>query len=702
MTKLALLQVSDSVKAWLFSKHWLFVLAMLIYLALESSFHAILTSTVIDPAASIADIHRVEIYGRLISGFGSGLLLTRFVLTKLPKPTNCFGKVLIFSSIFSAVYFGQKALVEHFLIEPSSAEVRRDALLVNTVKTGLYNQDLLTKSLTFSDSVKEDVEQKVMLSLLSAGFLYNENFKDSAMNQLQSILLSIASSRYTSVFHSEILPKFDSSRHDVNALFSDYGHAHKERDNNLKDSVIKRKWRQIYDEASTEYVRKDILTQLEKAGYSLRNKRVNREYEANVDRSLVELQRYANENGNSKLTRGSAKRFIQKAQQPYSDLNRQLQDELDLPKGSFQLDPPYVARAWLKHAMITGFEAELNNKLSQSGITRMKPNIRRFSEFEKHPDIQDKAREALGDYYVKGFSFNWSDAQLYASLRETFIDTQVTSMRNNIEGELSSFKDGGELENAGKDALRAILIPCIALVLSVILSVTSVVKLVSMALVGLSDAISKRIRVSRDFSLKSQFLQEVTLLVKPLIILVVVLIVLNAPLIIGWHEEVQSILSRHSPITYNFVNALTPLIHAMLVFVDRIFYWCLGGYLLYRLFHYARSYRLIIKHGDRWRRIPTKLLNFRTSLNILWFIIFVCLPLLYLVRHPLDAQATQIAYASYEWLLSVQPIVYSQGEFLNDVASLPNMVDSITAHLKHLDARLWADYPSPTITNSAS
>ncbi|WP_131826260.1 hypothetical protein [Salinivibrio sp. PR932] len=695
--------ITGKLKNHIATKQTLFVLALLAYLGFESSFHAILTSTVIDPSSNMGDIHRVEIYGRLISGFGSGLLFTKLLVSilsnKLRKPISWSGQSVTFLLVFSTVYFGQKAAIERLLIEPSSAEVRRDAVLVNTVKKGLYNQDLASKSFSFSESVDEQIEQKVMLSLLSAGFLYNQDFKQGAMDQLQSILLSIASNSYNVIFYSDILPTFYRSKQDIEQAFSQYAEAHKERDRNLRHFVIDDKWRELYEQASTEYVRKDVEAQVEKAGYSLRNRRVKREYEANVERSLVELRRYLTTNGRSALTRGSAKRFIEQARNRYSDLNRSMQKEMDLPKGSFQLYPAAKAHAWLEHLTIIEFEKTLRNQLSDVGIKSMKPNIRRFSTFERHADIQKKAKAAMGDYYVTGFSFNWGDAELYAALRDAFIETEVDHMNDNIKGQLSSFEDGGELETIGKNALRAILIPCIALVLSVVLSVFSVVKLLSMVLVrgpiqgGGEAPISKGIKavyraklngfmVQRAFALESKFI------LNTLILLAIVLLVLNAPRLLGWHAEVLPMVPANTSIAINFVNAVSPSVEVLLNLLDNYLYWLLGWAVLIRLTEFGFAHKASSFDGWPW---ANRDLLLRTSIKTIWFAALMFVPIFYLLGQPSDTQAAVIAYGTYKWLLSVQPVVYLQGQFLNDIAHLPHLVDSISAPLKAFDSYFWPE-----------
>lgn len=695
--------IEDKLKNRIATKQALFVIALMAYLGFESSFHTILTSTVIDPSSNIDDIHRVEIYGRLISGFGSGLLFTKLIVSilssKLRKLTSWSCQTAIFLLVFSTVYFGQKAVIERFLIDPSSAEVRRDAVLVNTVKKGLYNQDLASKSFSFSESVNEQIEQKVMLSLLSAGFLYNQDFKQGAMGQLQSILLSIASNNYNVVFYSDILPTFYRSKQDIEQAFNQYVEAHKERDRNLRHFVIDDKWRDLYEKASTEYVRKDVEAQVDKAGYSLRNRRVKREYEANVERSLVELRRYLTTNGRSALTRGSAKRFIEQARNRYSELNRNMQKEMGLPKGSFQLYPPAKAHAWLEHLTIIEFEKALRNQLSSVGIESMKPNIRRFSIFERHADIQKRAQTAMGDYYVRGFSFNWGDAELYTALRDVFIETEVARMHDNIKGHLSDFEHGGELETIGKNALRAILIPCIALVLSVVLSVFSVVKLLSIALArspsqGFGEMpLSKGVKVVyraklNGFMVRSAFANESKFILNTSILVAIVLLVLNAPQFLGWHAEVIPMVALNTPIATNFVNAVSPSIAVLLDLLNDYLVWLLGGFVLVRLIKYGLDHKTSQFGGWPW---ANRDLLLRTSIHTLWLATLMFVPIFYLLGEPSDTQAASIAYGAYKWLLSVQPVVYLQGQFLNDIAHLPHLVDSISAPLKAFDSNFWPE-----------
>lgn len=690
--------VSIDFKRWLFTKHFFLILAMVVYLLLESSFHAFLTMTVIDPSSDIDAIHRVEIYGRLISGFGSGLLFTGFFFNRLHlRFKTKLLKSLIFSAIFCAVFFGQKAFIETVLVEPSTPQVRRDALLVNTVKTGIFNADVISKALPINVGLREDIEPKVMVALTSAGFLYNEQFKQTTLRSIKPILTAIASNSYDQAFEQEILPNYVRSRNDINRAFNEYASAHRSRDLRLADSAVNEDYRNIYESAANDYVRQDIRKQAREAGYSLTTNREKREFERNVTASLNEIKKYHSTHGRSSLTVGSAKRFIQQASTRNSDINRSIETELNLPKGSFQLYPQTRAVPWIRHHIIENFEQELSNQLASEGIHNMRPNIRSFRVFESQKDIKEKATKLLGDYSVPGFSFNMSNSQLHKAMKPSFINVEVARLYNEITGDVNKFQDGAELAETGKDALRALLIPCIAIILSVLLSITSIVKL---SIIGLNSIFDSFVR-SCDTEKKLLTRDDMDMVNKPLtlhaksvkiirllIVLAVVYVVVNAPQYIGWHEGVKPLLSENSLIRKNIVPFFDIITYsfAFIVFLAFfIFLPCSFVSTIWKTERLVRDKRKAKNHEQlgmfsiRKLYYPHAIAKFLIKLFAVTYIFLITM----------ITEREQQNIAIYEWLLSVQPAVFHYGMILNDQLSLPHMVDSITPQLKRFDEKFW-------------
>jgi hypothetical protein len=145
---------------------WSLLLVLLgtLYLIPEAIFNSQLVSLVGRGTPTTEDLENLELFGRSISGIGVTLLLADFIKAKLL--TSKFKSILILCSLFAVVFptmfYGQKYLVETFIIEPSTAEERqqavfstalRDALAINAIKITdvTYNSKemLLPENLTF-------------------------------------------------------------------------------------------------------------------------------------------------------------------------------------------------------------------------------------------------------------------------------------------------------------------------------------------------------------------------------------------------------------------------------------------------------------------------------------------------------------------------------------------------------------------------
>lgn len=129
-----------------------FLLLSAAYLIPEAIFNAQLVSLVGLGTPKPEQLEHLEIYGRTISGIGVTLLLADLLPARLFK-TGLRGSLtllLLTLCVWPSVFFGQKYLIEQWLIEPSTPEQRqyaaysaalRDALAVNAVEVEGLNYD---------------------------------------------------------------------------------------------------------------------------------------------------------------------------------------------------------------------------------------------------------------------------------------------------------------------------------------------------------------------------------------------------------------------------------------------------------------------------------------------------------------------------------------------------------------------------------
>lgn len=148
-----------------------FVLTV-VYLFFEIAFNATLVST-ISQSWDQSRLELIEIYGRSISATGTVVLLvtwlmgrTGFVISKL------WVWIIPLVLMWATVFYGQKELVERYIVEPSNAEERRQAFIAQVLKNGLLSQHfkLQDSALQIFNSKGELApasEDKVYLAFLS-------------------------------------------------------------------------------------------------------------------------------------------------------------------------------------------------------------------------------------------------------------------------------------------------------------------------------------------------------------------------------------------------------------------------------------------------------------------------------------------------------------------------------------------------------
>ena len=109
----------------------------LLYLVFECAFNAELLDVASSAVASSEDIDSIEVYGRFISGFACALAVCGSILFpwmhryKVANNAYLPMAILLGIPIIFGVYYGEKRLID-YLAETSTAEERRDALLVST------------------------------------------------------------------------------------------------------------------------------------------------------------------------------------------------------------------------------------------------------------------------------------------------------------------------------------------------------------------------------------------------------------------------------------------------------------------------------------------------------------------------------------------------------------------------------------------
>ncbi|KAF7771554.1 hypothetical protein PCIT_a4164 [Pseudoalteromonas citrea] len=166
-----------------------FLLMSIAYLIPEIIFNAQLVSLVGLGTPQEHDLEQLEVFGRAISGLGVTLLIAdllpkSFYKTRLRGFTSIG---LLTCVTWPTVYFGQKLLIERYLIEPSTAEQREYAVLSAAFRDALAVNAVTVVGLEYDNEVLKSPENLTFLAIFG-GLLYAD---DTLAENLESHKKSI-------------------------------------------------------------------------------------------------------------------------------------------------------------------------------------------------------------------------------------------------------------------------------------------------------------------------------------------------------------------------------------------------------------------------------------------------------------------------------------------------------------------------------
>ena len=155
----------------------LMFICAIVYLFPEAVFNAALTDVAGDHYATEADLRTVELFGRSISGIGVTLLLADLLLkgkwlTSVARGLS--GLVLIAVISWPTVFFGQKWLVDHFIIDASSAQDRQQAYLTQLLRNAMIEKSVTFTGIDYDPDAEHTATEKAFLSVFG-GLVYADN-----------------------------------------------------------------------------------------------------------------------------------------------------------------------------------------------------------------------------------------------------------------------------------------------------------------------------------------------------------------------------------------------------------------------------------------------------------------------------------------------------------------------------------------------
>lgn len=154
----------------------LMVLASGLYLIPEAIFNAELVNVSGQGVIGEDNLRHIELFGRMISGIGVSLLVCDAIGSRFVKSgTSAMGvTALVFLLCWPTVFFGQKVLVDKFIIEPSTPEDRQHAYLSQLVRGALANNTIKIEGIDYNPDHKFNPQEMTFMALFG-GMVYADD-----------------------------------------------------------------------------------------------------------------------------------------------------------------------------------------------------------------------------------------------------------------------------------------------------------------------------------------------------------------------------------------------------------------------------------------------------------------------------------------------------------------------------------------------
>lgn len=175
---------------------WLMLMMSAAYLLPEIVFNAKLVEVSANHSASESSdlLYQIELFGRAISGIGVSLL----VLDLLPAAmvataTRALASMLLVcSTLWPAVFFGQKYLVDTYIVNPSSAEERQQAAMSSFFKNAVVGNFAAFKGIDLSS---QGASELTFMSILSGLVFASDDIRDIISQKKDQIATAYVQNR---------------------------------------------------------------------------------------------------------------------------------------------------------------------------------------------------------------------------------------------------------------------------------------------------------------------------------------------------------------------------------------------------------------------------------------------------------------------------------------------------------------------------
>ncbi|WP_137222833.1 PEGA domain-containing protein [Shewanella sp. MEBiC00475] len=202
----------------------LMFICSLVYLFPEAVFNAALTDVAGGRNSSAEDLRAVELFGRTISGIGVTLLLADLLLKgkQVAKATRALGYfTLIAVIVWPTVFFGQKWLVDHFIIDASTPEERQQAYLSQVLRSALIENSIAFEGIDYDPDKKHSAVEKTFLSVFGGLVYADDKLVDDLKQKKRLIMEKFVRDRAMSQFDQHYA-NYDNFRQTLRDKYTEY------------------------------------------------------------------------------------------------------------------------------------------------------------------------------------------------------------------------------------------------------------------------------------------------------------------------------------------------------------------------------------------------------------------------------------------------------------------------------------------------
>ena len=400
-----------------------------VYLLVECAFNARLLD-IAGGKASPEAVEHIEFWGRLISGTALALAVCGSILfpwlhRRGGGPVDYAGlAVLVFVPVVLLVFHGEKLLIDT-LSERSSTRERKVAALLSLASSQLRQGELLVQGINLNGAALHSPEGKSFVALFSPLVSHLPNAVSIVERELDSLVRQAVTRQLPSVedfYHGQFAQSFKP----LQAQFTIYAQmVETYRENRIElDRRATRGW-------------SNYVAELKKRGRTPGNVRA---------REFQQVRRMVQNSG------------------------------IPVPNNWAPSDKAGFLRAFIS----TGERRAMawkRERFAEHGLPEDFPlNLGSFDAFLRHKHVQAVWKKSLGfpdnAQLGNGMNLKIFETRAYIPWRESQIEEKKKMLRSDAE----DYMDGGRFEQVGKDAVRGVIVPPIALLFSLLGALVHVCK----------------------------------------------------------------------------------------------------------------------------------------------------------------------------------------------------------------------------------